>query len=155
MNNPFYTHNLAAEDISNIKEMGVNRENEFEQCVSSLIYRHHNVLLYGERGIGKTFLLRLIEQKIKDTATDVFSSIVNIGSLRAYDLESDVSAFPRAVLLRLCTDLWRTLLNKSYLDLRDRLEETGQEITLRKNDEKTIQRIYTHLMTLNHYCPNV
>lgn len=150
MKNPFYIYNSIAETIPRIKEIRVDRDNELEQCVSSLLIRYHNVLLYGERGIGKTFLIRLIEQEIKETATDVFSSIVNIASLLNYvDFQNDVSGFPRAILLQLCADIWRTLLKKSYLDLRDRLEETGNEITLRNKDERTIQRIYTHLMTLH------
>ena len=111
-----------------------------------MIARNHNVLLYGERGSGKTFLLKLIDEEIKVKNSQIFACFVNIASLRAYEPGDEISSFPRAVLLQLCSSLWTNLLGKSYLDLRDHLHDTGREIAIKMKDEKIIQRIYTQLM---------
>ena len=148
MNNPFALYHLNAERISEIDQLRIDRENEIAACSDSIVELRHNVLLYGTRGVGKTFLLRLIEKEIIAKDETIFPCFVNIASLHAYNFSNDVGAFPRAVLLQLCTELWGNVLGKSYLDLRDRLKETGQELHLRKKDEVTIQRVYEHLMTL-------
>ncbi|MFA7062039.1 MAG: hypothetical protein WC156_14625 [Pedobacter sp.] len=146
MQNPFFTFNAAAEELENIKKMRVDREVELQDCITALVGRHHNILLYGERGAGKTFLLRVLENELSERHKNIHASLVSLGSLGLYGQQDDLSAFPRAVLLQLCRDLWTKVVGKSYLDLKERLEETGQEITLRNNDEIAIQRVYTHLM---------
>lgn len=146
MSNPFQLLNAAAHSIEEIRSLRVDREREFSQTLEALVKRSHNVLLYGRRGAGKTFLVRLLDDEIRRTESNVFPCIVNLASLAGYDNNDEVSAFPRAVLLQLCAAMWTQLLEKPYLDLRDRLTETGQELTFRGTDERTIQNVYKHLV---------
>lgn len=146
MSNPFMY--ARTDYISDCLEYRVDREHEVAICKDALVVQRHNVLLYGGRGVGKTFLLRVLEHEIAESEPEVFPCFVNIGSLQAYGDNDgdDISSFPRAVLLQLCSTLWTKLLGKSYLDLRERLNETGNELHLRQLDEQTIQRVYSHLM---------
>ncbi len=148
MENPFYQYNPADENLRDIHALRVDREREVSLCRDAIVKSHHNVLLYGTRGVGKTFLLRLVEKEVADQDKSIFPCIANIASLSEYRIANDVGAFPRAVLLQLCTFLWTQVLGKSYLDLRDSLDETGQEIHRRAKDEVTVRRIYRHLMLL-------
>jgi len=148
MDNPFYTVHLDATVLPQIREICVDRQDELALCKTALIDRRHNVLLYGTRGVGKTFLLRLLEDEIRKGEETVYPCFVNIASLPAYGGEDEVASFPRAVLLQFCTSLWRELLGRSYLELRDRLDETGKELHFRKKAEVTVQRVYTQLMVM-------
>ncbi len=148
MQNPFYQYNLAAENLHEIEALRIDRDREVAICRDAIVKSLHNVLLYGTRGVGKTFLLRLVEKAVTDHDPSVFPCLTNIASLIEYRIADDVGAFPRAVLLQLCAFLWTDVLNRSYLDLRDALDETGQEIHRRPKDEVTIRRIYRHLMLL-------
>jgi len=145
--NPFWIMNTCAEFQENINSLCVDRKEELSICFQSLNLKHHNVLLYGTRGVGKTFLVRLLEGHIKQKSPETFAAYIRIAGLRAYGNIDIVASFSRATLMQLCCVIWTDLLGKSYLDLRDRLNETGQEIVLRSKPEKIIHRIYTHLMT--------
>jgi Cdc6-like AAA superfamily ATPase len=106
-----------------------------------------NVLLYGSRGIGKTFLVRLLFEKLKSSESSVFPVVVNLSGLVCYGRDDITASFSRAVLLQVCCEVWTRLLGKRYLDLRERLDETGNEISFRTEAERTVQRIYSLLMT--------
>ncbi len=144
--NPFIVTATRAEPIENILNIKVDREDEIQTCGDALVGRRHNVLLYGSRGVGKTFMVRLLQHEIENNYDSIFPVIVTLSGLPAYG-QSDLSAaFSRAVLLQICAKAWTKLLNKPYLDLRERLNEHESEITLRSGPEKTIQRIYSLLM---------
>ena len=148
MTNPFYFINPDAVPLENIPLCFINREAELNLATTALIERRHNVLIYGDRGTGKTFLLRMVEHNLRKQATDAFVCKVKLASLRAYTPNDEVAAFPRAVLLQLCANLWREIVGADYLELRGRLSESGKELNFRTNEERCIQRIYTQLMTL-------
>ncbi len=147
--NPFFIRNLAADSIPHLREICVDRAEELNKLQHAIVDKRHNVLLYGERGVGKTFLIRLLEQEIRDLDGEVFPALINLASLSAYGNEDEVASFPRAVLLQFCKVLWTDLLKMSYLDLRERLDETGKELTLRREAERIVQRVYTFLMTFH------
>lgn len=144
--NPFFVMNLGAESIERVQDFRVDRDEEFSVCRVALLERHHNVLLYGERGVGKTFLIRLLSDELRKHE-NVFHVPMRLSGLNAYGAGDAAASFSRAVLLEFCAALWTQVLGKSYLELRDRLDETGQEITLRNDAERTIQKVYSHLMT--------
>jgi MoxR-like ATPase len=45
-----------------VTEFRVDREQEVDACVRNLADRGANVSLWGVRGVGKTFLVRLVEK---------------------------------------------------------------------------------------------
>lgn len=139
MNNPFRSINCVFESADEIRARCIDRKREVDTCLEALVEHGHNVLVHGTRGVGKTFLLRLVEDGLRATER-FFPCFANLASLSAYGGPSDTSGFPRAVLLQLCASIWKAL-GKSYLDLCDRLSETGQEITFRKEAERTVQRV--------------
>ena len=143
---PFEMLNAAAQSIEELRNARVDRESESKIAYTSLVKRSNNVLLYGPRGAGKTFLIRLLEDEISKAETSIFSCIVNVASLSLYDQGDEVAAFPRAVLLQLCTSMWTRVLGKSYLELRDSACDSGQELRLKNTAEKTIKSVYRHLI---------
>jgi AAA+ ATPase superfamily predicted ATPase len=149
MNNPQPFSGLCAEalEVELLKSMRVNRDIELKQCIDALFGRSENLLLYGSRGVGKTFLVRLLLEEIKSRFEDTVPAFVNLTGLLAYDPVGIVSAFPNAVLLELCRTIWVDVLGKEYSTLRDVLSETGREIKFRKKGEKKVVDIYRLLMT--------
>jgi AAA+ ATPase superfamily predicted ATPase len=148
MANPFALLQLhaAVEGIERIRESRVDREDELAICMEALLARAQNVLVYGERGTGKSFLVRLIQDEIERTSPSVLTVTVNVSGLAAYSPFDSASAFPRAVLIQICAELWERLLGRDYWELRERLGETGSEITFRSKAETTVQEIYSYLM---------
>lgn len=137
--------NTVAEHVSDVTTVRIDRDRELDRIFEALVRRKQNVLLYGTRGVGKTFLLRLVEKQIQELAPEVYPCIVNVASIAAYSPRDEAAGFPRAVLLQFCAALWK-LLGRSYMDLRSTLDESGQELKLTNAPERAIQRVYTHLM---------
>lgn len=131
--------------IGELEEQWVNRDNELSLCSQSIIRLGHNVLVYGERGIGKTFLVRKLHKIISDENPEIFPIFINLSGLHAY-AEDAASAFPRAILIQLCSAIWTKIFNKEYLSLREDLSEKGFEVNIKSKAEKTVHRIYKHLM---------
>jgi len=140
---------LCAEALESelIKFMRVNRDDELKNCIDALFGRSENLLLYGFRGVGKTFLVRLLLEEIKLHFDDTVPIFVNMTGLLAYEPMGVVSAFPNAVLLELCRTIWVDVLGKEYSTLRGVLSETGREIKFRKKEEKKVVEVYRLLMT--------
>lgn len=149
MNKPQPFSGLCAEalEVELLKSMRVNRDIELKQCIDALFGRSENLLLHGSRGVGKTFLVRLLLEEIKSRFKDTVPAFVNLTGLLAYEPVGIASAFPNAVLLELCRTIWVDVLGKEYSTLRDVLSETGREIKFRKKGEKKVVDIYRLLMT--------
>ncbi len=155
MANPFHIRGDRYEcDRRALSNMRVDREEDLAVIHSAIAQRGHNVLLYGTRGVGKSFLLGLLEMELAQSSATIYPCRVNLASLRSYAHADNASAFSRAVLLQFCKTLWTDVLGKSYLDLRDRLNESRHEIHLRGKDETTIERVYGHLMLLDQAARN-
>ena len=146
MNNPFYETNARSLTLEAILSMRVDRDTELSQCIQAVVNKRNNVLIYGDRGVGKTFLLRLIQKELNKN-DEVFAAFVETSALCSFGTEDPVASFSRLLLLQFCTCIWKDILGKSYLDLRETLDEEKQDITLRNITEKTTQRVYAHLMT--------
>jgi hypothetical protein len=139
--------NAAAQSIEDLRALRVNREEEVESAYSALAENWHNVLLYGTRGVGKTFLTRIIEDEVAKRTPEALPCFINLASLAVYDDAGDeVAAFPRAVLLQLCSSIWTTIIQKPYLALRGHISDSGHEINTTPSDESTVRDIYTYLM---------
>ncbi|MCK4397475.1 MAG: orc1/cdc6 family replication initiation protein [Methanophagales archaeon] len=144
---PFSCLSAEALEVELIKLMRVNRDDELRQCIDALFGRSENLLLYGSRGVGKTFLVRLLLEEIRSRFEDTLPAFMNMTGLLAYEPVGVVSAFPNAVLLELCRTIWVDVLGNEYSTLRGVLSETGREIKFRKKGEKKVVEIYRLLMT--------
>lgn len=141
--------NLLTEmlEVEVLKSMRVDRDIELKQYIDALFGRSENLLIYGSRGVGKTFLAKLLLNEIESHFKNTTPVFVNLSGLYAYDPDDMVTSFPFEVLLGLCTTIWNNVLNKEYSTLRSVLSETGSEIKFRNKEEKKIIDIYRLLLT--------
>ena len=156
MHKEFKFPSLSACGMSDddIRYFSVGRDDEYREVLNDLIRKNHNVLIYGERGIGKTFLIRSLYEKIVEAEKDILPIFINLAGLRSYSPADNAASFPRAILLQICSVIWSNYLGNSYLDLRDSISDSGQEITLKSKPEKTVQRLYRHLMSFERKAQN-
>lgn len=148
MNNPFSNLNAAGMSPEQLRSIHVDRQAEIEEIVSSLAEHSKNVLLYGARGTGKTFLTRLVGHRIQESHKEVLLSRFNVYSsfVSGVDSQNDSSKLPSFILLQLCVDIWKTVLEKDYLELRDSLTENVRAIKVTTKAERTVVHIYSLLM---------
>jgi len=148
MNKPQPFSGLCAEalEVDLFKSMRVDRNDEIKQCIDSLFSRSENILIHGSRGVGKTFLVRLLLDEIKLRFKDTVPVFLNLTGLFVYEPREIVSAFPNAVLLGICRTTWVDVLGKEYLTLRSSLSEPSNKIKFRKKGERTVADIYRLLM---------
>jgi hypothetical protein len=123
----------------------VDREDEVAICVDALVKRNANVFMWGRRGIGKSFLLRLIEREL-DKADAVLTARVNILGLRSLGQPDSMDAFPAAVLLALCNTTWQRVLGKPYSELRGTLDLREGDLHARGALAKRVETIYSQVM---------
>lgn len=137
--------NTRSMPFSVVENIRVDRGSELDQCIERLVHRGENVFLWGVRGVGKTFLVRLIEARLK-TFPEILPVNVDVLGLPGFGRHDTASAFPEAVLLALCKTVWKELLDKPYSALRSRLDLREGEIRLESRLEQTIETIYQHAM---------
>jgi hypothetical protein len=142
--------NAAAMTSAEVIDHRIDRFEELEECVQSLVSRQHNVLIYGSRGVGKTFLVKLIADRIRESGCSHFPCIANIASVSLYGNRSageassdDTSGFLRAILLQLCRSLWE-LIGRKYLDLREQVSDPLHP--LEGPEASSIRRVFNLLM---------
>ena len=140
-----YWANAAEMAPEQFQAIRVDRERELAICTEALLARSVNVFLWGERGVGKSFLLRLVEEEL-DRAESVLTARVNVTGLRGFGQPDSLEAFPAAVLLALCTRAWKEILGKSYSELRATLDLREGNIRLPSDLGRTIEIIYTQVM---------
>jgi hypothetical protein len=133
---------LAPEEFHHIR---VDRESELAICTEALLDRSVNVFLWGARGVGKSFLLRLVEEEL-DRAEPVLTAQVNVTGLRGFGQSDFSEAFPAAVLLSLCNAAWKGILGRSYSELRATLDLSEGDIRRPNKLARTIEVIYTQVM---------
>lgn len=136
-------------DLNQLLDLRVNRDDELSRCLETVCNRRNNLLVYGERGIGKTFLMRLFHQRVETQRKDTIACYLNLMGLGFYGHdEVALAAFPNEVLIKLCTTLWCKVLSRDYSELRMSASDSPTAITLRTSAEKTITRIYAELVTV-------
>ena len=144
MNSPF---NLSCSELlseEQVRQLRVDRNSELNLTVENLIQRGHNVLIYGSRGVGKSFFLRLLEQAIVPTR-----SLAVIQFRINQELEwKDEEKFANDVLMAVCYHSWKEILGHDYLDLRESIDRSDKELKVRSKSEKSVERVYSLLMNL-------
>ncbi len=140
---------VAGENIEGklLKSIQVDRKNEMKQCINSLFSKSENVLIHGSRGVGKTFLVRLLLEEIKLRFTNTVPVPLFLTNLLVYEPRAIVTVFPSSVLLGICRTIWVDVLGKEYLTLRNSLSESSNKIKFKKKSEKIVVDIYRLLMT--------
>ncbi len=140
-------------DESIIREVRVNRENDLNNCIETITDRFENLILFGERGIGKSFLIRLIELKLASEFPNFLSIYLNMTGLFSKEEDKtkfdriNINDFPRLILLEMCRTIWVDKFNKEYSELRSGLIEDTSIFS--KTSHKKIKSIYNFLMTSN------
>ena len=140
---PFLGFLSEALSPENLLTLCVDRNDEVKECVAALCDRRNHLFIYGERGIGKTFLVHLISQGIRESRPGVFPCYINLlqDTMRVHP-DSTQSGFPCAILRRLCTSLWHDLLGLSMSDLRAAIHETPGTLAIRDGLKRKILEVY-------------
>ena len=129
------------------EEIAVNRDVELAKCIDALTKRHQNLLLYGDRGVGKTFFLRhILHRRLEQSEHSLVVVPFRVTGIRAYDPSDSAAAFTRAILTNLCAHVWTVLMGHSYTDLRDSLGSSDGELSVAGAEAKLLRRIYRQLM---------
>lgn len=142
---PFEINNSRNQALSEILALRADRETETNTCLENLLSARSNVFLYGERGVGKTFLVRLIEEELKEKGNNVFPFTVNASEILWYDRFDPVSSFPAAILIHLCDAIWRNVLRRDPDELVAPLFDPKYHVKLKNREEELIQQINTRI----------
>lgn len=149
--NPFtQPFNLVSEglDREHLLALRVDRNEELTSCLETVCQRHNNLLVQGKRGVGKTFLMHVLHSEINKVYDDTISCYLNAMRLGFYGRdEAAIAGFPNAVLLELCTTIWKDVLQNDYSRLREAKSESPTDIKWRSHEESVVARIYTYLAT--------
>ena len=94
--NPFWGKRAEYSYSKDIELHRVDRTDELASCVQALTTNYHNVLLHGSRGVGKTFLVKLILNRINKEYSNIFTTHVEIDGLLAYGNIDPIASFSRA-----------------------------------------------------------
>lgn len=144
MNSPF--NHMCCELLTReqIIQLRVDRDSELNLTIDNLIHRGHNVLIYGSRGVGKSFFLRLLEHAIMPT-----KSLAVIQFRVSHEIEwKDEEKFANDVLMAVCYHAWKEILGHDYIDLRESIDQSDKELKVRSKPEKAVERVYSLLMNL-------
>src|ERR1035437_8908366 len=104
MNHP----SLNARQFADVTRLRVNRVDELRSVKQALLKRGGNVFLYGPRGVGKTFLLRMLVDDLSCQKDSVFSFLfpVDLAVVQVARTQGDSNAFPLAFLYSLLAAAW-------------------------------------------------
>ncbi len=128
-----------------ILALRVNRESEVDSCSDLLRSTTSNVFIFGPRGVGKTFLVRLIHAKLRKNAPEVFPFFLNATELAVFGAKGTGEAFPAMLLLQLISSIWREILQHSYSELLRTAETQKRAIKIEKRAQVCLQRIFLQL----------
>jgi hypothetical protein len=123
-----------------LREHCADRQSEISHCTSTLQETRNNVLLLGERGVGKTFLIRLVEANL--TAGNRGIIPVSVDMINAiHGLEFNPYAFGQSLLLIVIAQIWRTVFGRPYEALVSKTGIGEKDLGLGK-PEKVLQSIH-------------
>lgn len=112
--NFFVNTNAVSLSDKEIAYYRVNREKELTDCKGVLINGDANILIYGTRGVGKTFFARILEGELKNNENIFTTRVDLIHYMRDF---RSISAFPRAILDCICRDIWINIFNRKSDEL--------------------------------------
>ena len=92
-------------DETTLLGLRVDRQIELERCLFNLCEQRSNVFIYGRRGRGKTFLVRILDVELRARSARLPVQISALG-LSGFGRQDPTSAFPEAVLLEILQCIW-------------------------------------------------
>ncbi len=147
MNTPFVISSTEVLSEEEVRQLRIDRDAELNSTVDRLINRGHNVLIYGTRGVGKSFFLRLLGQALAPTKS---LAVIQFTIRSASPEWEDEEKFANDVLMAVCYHSWKEILGHDYLDLRESIGQSDRKLKVRSNSEKAVERVYSLLMNLAH-----
>ena len=133
--NPFsvQTNNLPLEKI-------IDRENELDDLLTSVVERCENVLLLGDNGIGKTCLLRKLRHKLQS----LNGGGPEIIEVEAREIRKDSTDFMERILSSLFKHSWSKLAGKPFTELMFGLSIPEDIEYIGVPAVRTLMRLYQH-----------
>jgi len=136
----------SAEENTDLSKIHIDRDTEVKKALDAIVKQKHNVLVHGEKGVGKTHLAKIIYSILTKNA-NVFASFISVPELRSYYPSEPNKAFPRAVLLHLCIDIWKTIFKKDILDMQSKKTMLGKFKVFENRRKRKLREIYRFLMS--------
>jgi len=115
-----------------ILKVRVDRENEISTCLETLVNDRRNLLVFGDRGAGKTFLMKLLCSELAASSEKVLPVYLDIMSSLAWG--DAISSLPRAILMGICRSIWYEVLDMGSSDLHQLAEQVVETVDT-ANDE--------------------
>lgn len=117
-----------------------DRREELQYCASVLTNSRNNLVLFGERGVGKTFFVRLLASELNAGNKGVFAvSLDMFNAVHPGGLSGD--RFGQALLLVLIARIWRDLFSLPYESLVSKAGWGAREISAR-GPQRILRRIH-------------
>lgn len=123
----------------------VDRDSEVRLFSDLLATSMQNVYVHGPRGVGKTFLTRLVYAELLKTQPSVFPFFLNATEFALYGSRGTGEAFPAVVLLQLISAIWGNLLHHPYSDLVGSAEIQKRAVSVEDPVHKHLRRLFVQL----------
>jgi hypothetical protein len=123
----------------------VDRDSEVGTCTELLMSTRGNVFIFGPRGIGKTFLVRLVHSKLRERGPEVFPFFLNATELAMFGAKGTGEVFPAMLLLQLISSIWRGLLRHPYSKLLESVERHKRAIKIENAVLGRLERLFIQL----------
>jgi ribosomal protein L31E len=132
---------MLAEEIMRLR---TDRFDEIDICLGTILKTRNNIYLYGERGIGKTFLLKTLYNEILKEDNKVFPFFLNLFSLSRDSIGHGEYAFSSFLALELIKSIWEEIYKKSHSDLINKaISPEAGDSNLKKIN--FLQKVYANL----------
>ncbi len=100
-----------------IEKLRVDRIPEVNSSLGTILKTNNNIFIYGERGIGKTFLLKSIYNETLTESDNIFPFFLNLFSLSRNSFINNEYAFSSFLALEIITSIWTELYNRPHSEL--------------------------------------
>jgi hypothetical protein len=138
MDNILRKYSINANNLykDEIKKMRVDRKEELDNIMHFMTIVRENIMLIGERGIGKTFLTRLCEIHIEENMPHVFPVRIDLTTA------ATLINLPSIIIEQLCKETWIKLCKKDYSTLLEMSKNDNYSNILKKKGERRLIDIY-------------